>query len=229
MSVKQGKVSPAFLKSYAKKEVAVQNAKKAENTMNNIPMPLGWEGDCLVTDLVFDELPEKKDEKTGKVSDPAPYVRIEFSSISDDTFKGRKLSQTWWLNATANSTEEQRLEWMFNGLETCGLPHELRVSHEHPSEICEYFLDSSIAGYEPRLARIKVVEDTWSGSQTGKKLQLRKHKDSLEATTSVSPQKEGFVTFLGVEYKVEEDLGDRLRVTSTATGREKTIAKSDLQ
>jgi len=228
MSVKQGKVSPAFLKSFAKKEVAVQNAKKAENNLNSIPMPIGWEGDCLITDLVFDELPEKVDPVTKKVNPPSPFVRIEFSS-TDEQFKGKKLSQTWWLNATTNSSEEDRLTWMFNGLEACGLPREIREKMEHPSEICEWFLDSSIVGYEPRIAHIKVVKDTWFGSTTGKKIQIRQRKESLEATSTVSPQKEGFVTFLGVEYKIEEDLGDRLRVTSSATGREKTIAKSDLQ
>lgn len=228
MGSKQGKVSQAFTKNYAKKAVAVAAAKKAENNLNSIPMPIGWEGNCLVTDLVFDALPEKKDEKSGNVTPESTFVRIEFTS-TDDQYKGKKVSQTWWLNATKNSSEEDRMGCMFNGLEACGLPRELRENHEDPGEICEWFLDSSVAGWEPRMVHIKIVEDTWSGSQTGKKVQIRQKKEVLDPTTSVSPQKEGFVTFLGVEYKIEEDMGEKLRVTSTATGREKIISKSDVQ
>jgi len=221
-----GKVSSAF-KNAIGRMPGVEEAKQAEANLNSIPMPDGWKGRVLVTDMYMDV-------SKGKGN---PYVNMEVTVVEDDQYKGKTATRNWTFNETTNAqgvktSAAEKFEWFLNACEFMGLPREIRTGYEDEGEIIGWFMDPENPRYLE--AEVKVNKGFTN-------LNLRKLPEALDHTESIAPpepakpspqessggQKE--VSYGEAKWILLEELADgTVRIKSKSTGKERVVKKTDL-
>ena len=141
------KVSSNFNKFLAKNSTAVQEVKKAENTMQTCKMPVGWKGNVIVVGGEADKGKDRKDDK-GQVQEGREYVRLDFNVVNDAEFAGAKCSLYWSFYDSEKATAMDRFQWMLNEMENLGLPREIRESDDTTMEDLLKFFTEQDSIYE---------------------------------------------------------------------------------
>jgi hypothetical protein len=224
------KVSQGFGKFYNKSARAVEEAKKAENTMATCKPPIGHKGDCILLNAFADATPEKKDEKSGLAKGGTPYIRWELSIVGDGQYTGTKAVKTWWFNDTANATYEDRLKWFMIEMTRLGLPDEIKKEHKDISEILNYFLGANLVfGYE-------VVAAAWNKND-GKEIQLSAKQvvDDTDATVPGTTNEdmtfeEGQeVPYEDGTWKIIDIDGKDITIKSLVSNQKRIVTAADLK
>ena len=160
MSSGKAQVSDGFKKYQQKKHAAFDKARKAENTLGGIPMPIDTKFEAKFVSVKAD-----MDDKQ------RPYVKMDLVVTSPEQFAGKKVGCYWLLFDSANATEADRFGWMLNELENMGLPREIRVDHEDfGDDVLGWFIKN-----EPTI-KGRVVKD--EKANDGKR--IRWSKDAVE-------------------------------------------------
>jgi len=178
MSKGKAQVSTDFNKFYQKNTVAIEEAKKAENSMSSGPAPVGWEGRCVLLEAVAEVGKPKKDEK-GNVKEGNPRVRMKFSIVEDPAYQGKTFTKMWIFNTTANASALDRFEWFLNACEAMGLPREVRINHNDPSEVLNWLLESEL------VFDVKCESDDYS--QDKKKMTVMAPQEAVDTSDSMVP------------------------------------------
>lgn len=223
------KVSSAFSKFQSKNNSAIEDAKKAENTMMTCKMPVGWKGHAICVGAVADKGKDRKDNK-GNVQEGNEYVNLEFNVVNDEKFAGSKFSNYWSFYDSEKATAMDRYTWMLNDMENLGLPREIRESDDTTMEdILNFFIESDTI-YEA-----EVVHNSYRrGDQ--KEVKVRK-LETVSTDINMNPDapstedlKEGQdVQYLGKSWELVLIDGEALTIKSKSTGSTRSIKKSDLE
>lgn len=223
------KVSASFNKFLSKNNTAVQEAKKAENTMQTCKMPVGWKGHAVVVDAVADKGKDRKDEK-GNTQEGNEYVRLEFNVVNDEQYAGSKFSLAWSFYDSQNATAADRFTWMLNAMENLGLPREMRESDDTSmDDILNFFLSQDTV-YEA-----EVVTNTY---RRGDQKEVKVHRlEDVGTGITMSPDtpptselKEGQeVKYMGKMWELVVVDGEELTIKSKTTGSQRTIKASDVE
>jgi hypothetical protein len=185
MSKGKAQVSTDFNKFYQKNTVAIEEAKKAENSMSSGPCEVGWEGRCVLLEATAEVGKPKKDEK-GNVKEGNPRVRMKFSIVEDNVYQGKTFTKMWIFNSTANATALDRFEWFLNACEAMGLPREVRTNHTDPSEVLNWLLDSEL------VFNVKCESDDYA--QDKKKMTVTAPAEAVDSSDSMVPGGEMYNT-----------------------------------
>lgn len=119
MSSGKVQVSDGFKKYQQKKHAAFDKARKAENTLGGIPMPIDTNFEAKFVSVKADV-----DDKGRS------YVKMDMVVTFPEQFAGKKVGNYWLLFDSANATEADRFGWMLNEMENMGLPREIRENHD---------------------------------------------------------------------------------------------------
>jgi hypothetical protein len=225
-------VSDDFAKFYGRAAGAVEEAKKAENTLSSSPTPVGWKGQAVLLGSKADKSKEREGAD-GTKSGGNPYVRMEFGIVGDEKFQGKKFTKNWTFFESANASAGDRFTWFLNELENMGLPRDIRENHESPQELLKAFADLDIT-FDVECAKDNYAND-------GKKMILRKPEEAVDGSDSMAPKtttsspealdpKEGDeVPFLGSNWIVEARDGDHLQIKHPTRGSRREVTLSQLQ
>lgn len=245
MAKGQATVSNEFAAFYGKSAVAIDEAKKAENSMSSGPCPVGWKGKCVLLEAAAEKGKDKKNED-GTTSEGNPRVKIKFGIVDDETYSGKTFTKYWIFFDSKNMTKMQRFEMFLNDMEKMGLPREVREKHETMQELFNYFVEGEFvfdvdcvtdnyADDKKKMVVVKLaepVDTTTSMSPSGASDPTDKFanqtidKGPETSTTTPSPEiAEGAkVKFLGEEWEVLGQVGeDRLKLFNSKTGRERDV------
>lgn len=224
------RVSSDFNKAFGRMQ-GVEDAKKAENTLNNIPVPVGWQGELVVSD-VKTMVTKEKDGKGGD-----PMVIMEYTVVTDKEHQGKKLKKLHVFNETHNKetgrtvTAAERYTWFLNELESHGLPRKLREDHDGMDDLVAWLMNKDA----PCIVHGTVEADAYSRDK--KKVTIRAIEEPVDSTTSMAPAPatpkadtgaKKTVNFMGKQWEVLSENGDDLVIKSPSTGKDRNIKKSDL-
>lgn len=228
------KVSAAFRNAFAKLG-GIDEAKQAEASMNNIPVPVGWKGRCQVIDMFMDV---SKPKAGGGGQNP--YINWVMTPVEDEKYNGKKISKNYTLNESVNqttkavSTPAMKFERFLNELEWAGMPRELRVGWEDIDQIIEWWLDPD----EQRLVDVEVAQNgqytnvyvrkVGSGAVDDTDSVTPPEPASKSVATGGTPTAATTVKFNGKDWDLISENGDDLVIKSKATGRERNIKRSEL-
>ena len=233
-------VSPEFSKFYGKNTVAIEEAKKAENTLSSGPCEVGWEGKCVLLEALAEQGKDKKDDK-GNVVPGNPRIVMKFGIVDDEKYKGKEFKKYWVFFNTANMSAMGRFEMFLNEAERMGLPRSVREGHESPQELLQFFTDSEF------VFDVKCEADNYSSDK--KKMTVTKPIDAVDSSDSMVPDtysakedtpspevkeeatapdfKEGDkVKFLGQDWEVMGFEGDKVVIYNEASERTRPVPAS---
>lgn len=220
------KVSSSFSKFLAKNATAVEEAKKAENSMQTCVMPVGWKGHAIVVGATADKGKDRKDDK-GNTVEGNEYINIEFNVVNSEEYAGKKFSLHWSFYDSEKATAAQRFEWCLNEMENIGLPREIREEFTDITQVLDHFIKSDVV-YD-----CEVVHNQYRrGDKKEVKVTLVQSvsNDSSMAPSSPTPTVEvgGKVSFMGKDWEVLAVDGDEIKIKSPTTGTERVIKASDM-
>jgi hypothetical protein len=232
------KVSAGFSKAMSRKATAVEEARKAENTMMTCKMPVGWKGKAVVVDASADKAKDKKDDK-GNTVEGNEYIRLDFNVVNDDHYAGAKFSIIWSFYDSEKATWADRFSWCLNGLENLGLPRDLRENYNEISEVLEFFTSND------EVYDAEVVTNTYrQGDQ--KEVKVRRAALVVDASDSISPEETkedgkvattessgtlqvgASVKYMGKSYTVVAIEDDDVKIKSVNTGVDRTVKVAQL-
>jgi hypothetical protein len=239
--VAKSKVSDGFKRARAKHQNHIQDAKKAENTMQTCKMPVGWSGQAVIVDGVADQAKDRKDE-TGKTIEGRPYIRLEFEVINDPEYAGAKFARVWSFFDSDKASFEDRYSWWLNDMENWGLPREDRETFEQESEIIDFFVDGNqvfncevnhnkiLRGDKKEIvvtpAEAVDESDSMAPEEPAAPKASSKESPSPEAD---EPDEAPTVKYMGKDWDLLDEDGDDLLVRSRTTGKERTIKRSEVE
>jgi len=179
--MKKTEVSPEFMAFLGKNHGRIEEAKKAESRSNNVPVPVGAQGTCILTD--FKMLKSKdKTQQDGSVKEGTPYIEMHFRVIDNSEHQGKVLRKQWWFMDSAKMDAAGRFQIFLDDMERLGLPRELRQNHESPSEIGDYFLSKEECSFH-----FSVVYNQYNTLDDQKEIKLTTVQSHIPATDSVAP------------------------------------------
>ena len=128
-------LSADFKKYMTQKQDVHEKARKAENSLMNIPLPIDCEFEAKVLDI-----------KGSVSSNGNPTVTVIFTVTSSKPtdFAGRRVRWMNTFNTTENRTAEERLASFLDRLEMWGLPRQLRENYEHLQDVLEWLLEADV-------------------------------------------------------------------------------------
>lgn len=209
------KVSAAFSKFYAKNAQAIADAKKAEARVSNCPVPVGTTGRAIITDMRFDKSKDKKNPD-GTVKEGTDYCQMEFKIIDHPQHSGKTLRKPHYFSNTANATAVDRFEWFLNELEYMGLDRELRIGHDDPQQLVDFFLK------EPYTVEFEILAGD-PRYDDGKVLRLRRPPEEVPDIPHGDT-----VQYLGQSWMLLSKSGTKLKIKNPTTGNEKEIDAAQL-
>lgn len=219
------KVSADFEKFYGSHAQAVEEAKKAENTMATSPTPVGWKGKCVLLEAVASKSKDKKQED-GTMRPGNPYVNLKYGIVGDERYQGKTFTKNYTFSDSKNATAGDRFGWFLNTCENLGLPRDIRENHTRLSEVLDWLLTSE---------QVFECECVPSDYTTDKKdMVVRRGEEAVDTSMSMAPstsQKDhgpevgDGVQFLGNTWTVEERDGANLVITRNDDGevRRRTV------
>ena len=178
---KKSEVSASFMSFYGKNQTRIEEAKSAESRMQNIPVPIGSTGVCIITDFKFDKSKDKTNPD-GSFKEGSAYAQIVLNIIDHPDHAGKQLRKTYWFSDSANMTAAGRYEIFLNDMERLGLPREVRVGHDSPAEIGEYFLQK-----EGHSLHFEIIQDQYNRLDDNKGIRLATVEQHIEPTDSIAP------------------------------------------
>jgi hypothetical protein len=227
----KGKVSVSsdFNKFYGRHQMAINEAKKAENSMSSGPCPVGWEGNAILLEAAAEVGKDRKDDK-GNTVPGNPRVRMKFGIVGDQAYQGKTFQKFWSFYASANASEMDRYEWFLNEMENMGLPRAVRESHDDPSELLQWFVDNELVFHA------RCESDDYSRDK--KAMKVSAPEAPVDSTTNMSPEgnttvatesspeiAEGdVVKFLGSDWTVDAREGDKLSISREGRSRSVSIS-----
>lgn len=179
--MKKSEVSSSFMSFFGKNQTKIEEAKNAESRLQNIPVPIGATGVCIVTDFKFDKSKDKTNPD-GSVKEGSAYAQIVLNIIDHPEHAGKQLRKTYWFSDSANMTAAGRYEIFLNDMQKLGLPREIRTGHDSPAEIGEYFLQKE--GYS---LHFEIVQDQYARLDDNKGIRLATIEQHIEPTDSIAP------------------------------------------
>jgi hypothetical protein len=225
-------VSSDFSKFYGKNQVAIEEAKKAENSMSSGPCPVGWKGQCVLLEAAAEVGKDKKD-KTGNVVAGNPRFRFKFGIVGDPTYQGKTFQKYWVLFQSEKASPMDRLEWFLNECESMGLPREVRVNHTSPDEVLNWFMESEM------VFEVACESDDYATDK--KAMRVTSPQQAVDGTTSMLPSDTpdnyattatnsspgeievgSTVKFLNSKWTVAERNGDNLVIEKDDNGKVRT-------
>lgn len=236
----KAQVSSAFQKFYGRQATAIEEAKKAENTMSNSPTPVGWSGQCVPMAAKADQGKDKVDPKTKQKVPGNLYVNITFAIVSDEKYQGKQFTKNWTFFDSDGATMMDRYTWFLNDLTNMGLPQEVRENHQTPEELLDWILNSdSVFDCECQANERDTRGD-------GKVMRVRKAAETVDESTSMSPtttstsepvtapdwpQVGDKVKYLDIEWEVVERDGANVTIKTEKNGesRERKAAVENLK
>jgi len=221
------KISPEFQQFFGQNSQVVEDVKKEESRSNNVPVPIGVSGVCLITGFMMGQTPKKTNED-GTTKEGSPFCQIELTIIEHPEHQGKILKKTWWLNPTAKQTVKDKFQRMFDDFERLGWPREKRLSLRQPDEIGSFFLEAQ-ATY-----RFEVVYDAYAGLDDNKSIRLVQTAGQLPENDSVVPgntaapaPEKKLVVWNEQKWFLEEDFGTKLQLTNCENPSITKIAPKD--
>lgn len=234
MSKGKSQVSDSFKKFQQKKHNAFDKARKAENTLGGIPMPIDTNFEAQFVGVTADI-----DDK-GRA-----FVKMDLVVTTPENFTGKKVIGYWMLFDSEKATEADRMAWMLNDLENMGLPREVRETHDD-------FVSDVLGWFENNTPIVKgrVVKDAQAND--GKRIRWSKSatEEHAASTTNdmigapikdVPTNKEPFdagnivvgmkVNYNGGEWLVDEIVGENyVNLKSPRTGKiQSEVSVADLE
>lgn len=179
--MKKSEVSSSFMSFYGKNQTRIEEAKAAESRLQNIPVPIGSTGVCIVTDFKFDKSKDKQNPD-GSTKEGSAFCQIVLNIVDHADHAGKQLRKTYWFSDSANMTAAGRYEIFLNDMERLGLPREVRVGHDSPAEIGEYFLQK-----EGLTFHFEIVQDQYARLDDNKGIRLATIEQHIEPTDSIAP------------------------------------------
>jgi hypothetical protein len=178
---KKTEVSAEFMSFFGRNSTRIEQAKQAEARLQNIPLPIGANGTCIPTGFKLSKSQDRKNPD-GTTKEGTAYAEMTFSVIDHPEHQGKTLRKQWWFATSANMDAAGRYEMFLGDMERYGLPREIRVNHESPAEIGDWFLN------QPGMAfHFQIVEDARNTLDDGKSVRLSTTEQHIEATDSVAP------------------------------------------
>lgn len=179
--MKKTEVSAEFMSFFGRNATRIEEAKKEESRLQNIPLPIGASGTCIPTGFKLSKSQDKK-QQDGTTKEGTAYAEMSFAVIDHPDHQGKTLRRQWWFANSANMDAAGRYAMFLNDLERLGLPREVRVNHESPAELGDWFLG------QPGLAfHFQIVEDARNTLDDGKSVRLSTTEQHIEPTDSVAP------------------------------------------
>jgi hypothetical protein len=225
-------VSNEFASFYGKHAVAIEEAKKAENTMSSGPCPVGWKGKCVLLEAAAEKGKDKKDDK-GTVQEGNPRVKMKFGIVDDPDYSGKHFTKFWIFYNSKNLDAMGRFSMFLNDCEKMGLPRELRESHQSMDELFNFFTEGEF------VFDVECQNDDYANDK--KKMVVYKEIDAVDTSTSMSPDAQDTyapkpsapevaegskVKFLGEEWDVLGVVDDKLTLHNPKTGRTRDVPAS---
>ena len=243
MAKGQASVSNEFAAFYGKSAVAIEEAKKAENSMSSGPCPVGWKGKCILLEAVAEKGKDKKNED-GTVKEGNPRVKMKYGIVDDETYSGKSFTKYWVFFDTKNFTKMQRFEMFLNDMEKMGLPRKVREEHQTMQELFNYFIEGEFtfdvecvsddyADDKKKMVVIHPIEaiDTSTSMTPSDPEDAYGNKSVEQTTTTESTPEADFpegskVTFLGEEWEVLGKEEDKLVIFNNKTQRNRKVPAS---
>lgn len=144
--MKQSKVSAEFMSTFHSNTTGIEAAKAAEARLGNIPVAPGTQGVCVIDSMRFDKSPDKKQaDGTTKVGSHLFEVAYR---ILDGENQGKVIRHVQWMWTNANTSFADQYERVLNYMEKLGLPRELRMKHESPEQLFQWFEEHTELSYQ---------------------------------------------------------------------------------
>jgi hypothetical protein len=179
--MKKAEVSPEFMAFLGKNHGRIEEAKKAESRANNVPVPVGAQGTCILTD--FKMLKSKdKTQQDGSIKEGTPYIEMHFRIIDNSEHQGKVLRKQWWFMDSAKMDAGGRFQIFLDDMERLGLPRELRQNHESPAELGDYFLSK-----EDTTFHFSIVYNQYNTLDDQKEIKLTTVQAHVPSTDAVVP------------------------------------------
>ncbi len=179
--MKKSEVSPEFMSFFGRNATRIEESKKAESRLANIPLPVGAAGTCIITDFKCGKSKDKP-QADGTVKEGTPFISLTLNVVDSPDHQGKRMTKTYWLSANASMDAATKYEMFLNDMEKIGLPREVRVNHETPSEIGDYFLSR-----EGHTVHFNVVEDKYQSLDDFKSIRLSVSDSHIPQNDSVVP------------------------------------------
>lgn len=179
------RVSDEFNEFYQNESAAIQVAKESEARMANIPLDVGDEGTCIITDMSFGKTPDST--KDGVHKEGCPFCQIGVRVVDHPTHAGKRAVKTFWFWKNATSTRAEQVKTWLDYLENrMGLPREVRVGHQNVKEIGDWYQNNTVS-LNFKVTAPKEVNDY----NEGKEINFYIPKDIITADESVVPPPQG--------------------------------------
>lgn len=225
------KVSSDFEKFYGSHAQAIEEAKKAENSMATSPTPVGWKGKCILLEAVANKSKDKP-QQDGTIKPGNPYVNLKYGIVNDERYQGKTFTKNYTFSDSKNATAADRFGWFLNTCENLGLPRDIRENHNRLVEVLDWLLASD---------QVFDCECVASDYTTDKKdMVVRRSEEAVDTSSSMmptpsapsqsSPEVGGTVKFLGNDWTVEARDGANLSIVRDDNGevRRRTVTIEQL-
>jgi len=217
-------VSAGFMSFLGQNSQAIEDVKKAELRTGNVPVPVGAEGTCIVTDFKFDQSKDKlQPDQTTKLG--TPFCGLKCKVIGGD-HQGKTIQKTYWFSDSANMSSAGRFEMFLNDLVRMGLPEETKKGFTHPQELGDFFLRDGVT------LHWKCVEDNYAKQDDNKAIRFSATESIVDDSSSLVPSstikaEEKRVRYNEQNWIVTEEVGDKyiMRLVDDSTV-EKVVAKA---
>lgn len=179
--MKKSEVSPEFMGFLGRNHTKIQEAKNAESRANNIPVPMHAEGTCVVTEFKFGKSKDKQNQD-GSVKEGSPFGEMHLTVVDHPEHSGKVLKRQWWFTDSPKMDAAGRYQMFLDDMEKLGLPREIRMNHDSPSDIGDYFLTK-----EGLTLHFRIVENKYNSYDDFKEVRLSTIESHIPSNDSVAP------------------------------------------
>jgi hypothetical protein len=120
------KISDDFAAYEAETMHAAQEAAKAEKMVMGINIPVNTIGKASILGFDAGKSKIKTDPKTKQQTGGHPMITLSFHVNEPAQYAGQKINLYFTLHATPTQTVQQKYQRLYDCLEDCGMPRELR-------------------------------------------------------------------------------------------------------
>jgi len=179
--MKKSEVSPEFISFLGKNHSKIEDAKRAEARGNNVPLPIGAAGTCIMTGFKLSKSKDKV-QTDGSTKEGTPFIEMELKVIDNSEHAGKTVKKQWWFMDSAKMDAAGRFQIFLDDMEKLGLPREVRMNHESPAEIGDYFLSK-----EDLTFHFGIVHNQYNTLDDQKEVKLTPIQSHIAATDDVNP------------------------------------------
>lgn len=230
----QGKASAAF-KMMVQKMPGYEQAKQAEANLNNVPVPLGWEGLCKAVDMI-----------ASVSGNDNAYIKFYLLPVNDEKYGSKPIEKLYTIKEKsyqgATTSADEVYTKFLNDMERAGLPREVRTGGDI-DDIIAWWLDpdedrlvyvsyNKIDKNDPNsIGYVSLSRPRGGSVDTSSNLVPglpKENKTPVTKTTSSSPEVGSKVMYMDRECDVVADLGEGKIRIKTQSGKERDVEVKDL-